>query len=133
VALVWLMAGVAVLTRVGERAAVRSFLRYRPAAGSWLAADVAALAPGRRIEVYVAPGLSGVFCVGGHTVAAGARSVGIGTPAVALHAASSKRCATRASGGPASSWRCCGGPDRGWRAPECSAACLVRARWRSSV
>lgn len=34
VALVWLLAGLAVLTRVGERAAVRAFLRYRPAPGT---------------------------------------------------------------------------------------------------
>ena len=86
VAVVWLLAGLAVLTRVGERAAVRAFLRCRPAPQSWLAADIAGLAPGRRIEVYVAPGLSGVFCVGGHTIAAGARSVGAGTRTGALHA-----------------------------------------------
>jgi len=66
---------------------VRAFLRYRPAPRSWLAADIAGLAPGRRIEVYVAPGLSGVFCVGGHTIAAGARSVGAGTHTAALHEA----------------------------------------------
>jgi len=86
VALVWLLAGLAILTRMGERAAVRAFLRYHPAPGTWLAADVAGLAPGRRIEVYVAPGLSGVFSVGGHTIAAGARSVGSGTRTAALHA-----------------------------------------------
>jgi len=87
VAVVWLLAGLAVLTGLGERAAVRAFLRYRPAPRSWLAADIAGLAPGRRIEVYVAPGLSGVFCVGGHTIAAGARSVGAGTRTAALHEA----------------------------------------------
>ena len=77
-------------TRVGERAVVRGVLRYRPAPGSWLAADVAALAPGRRVRVYVAPGLSGVFSVGGHTVAVGARSVGGGTRTAALHDATAE-------------------------------------------
>jgi len=86
VALVWLLAGLAVLTRVGERAAVRAFLRYRPAPGTWLAADVAGLAPGRRIEVYVASGLFGVFSVGGHSIAAGAPSVGAGARTAALRA-----------------------------------------------
>jgi len=37
--------------------------------------------------VYVAPGLSGVFCVGGYTIAAGARSVGAGIRTAALHEA----------------------------------------------
>jgi hypothetical protein len=101
VAVLWLLAGFAVLTRVGERAAVRGFLRYRPAPGSWLAADVAALAPGRRVQVYVAPGLSGVFSVGGHTVAVGARSVGAGIRTAPLHDATAEavrdlcRCRTR--------------------------------------
>ncbi len=85
IAVVWLLTGFAAFTRVGERAVVRGFLRYRPAPGSWLAADVAALGPGRRVQVYVAPGLSGVFSVGGHTVAVGARSVGGGTRTAPLH------------------------------------------------
>ncbi len=85
-ATVWLLTGFTVLTRVGERAAVRAVLRYRPAPGSWLAADVAALTPGRRVQVYVAPALSGVFSVGGHSIAVGARPAGAGVRTPLLQA-----------------------------------------------
>ena len=78
VALAPLAAGALVLTRRGERLAATTVLRYRPAPGSWLAADVAWLALGRRIDVYVAPQASGAFALGGHTVAVGERSVGVG-------------------------------------------------------
>ncbi len=39
----WLIVGVLVWTRVGERAVVRLLLRYRSAPGSWLAAEIPAL------------------------------------------------------------------------------------------
>ncbi len=57
---VWLLTGFAVLTRVGEQAARREVLRYRPATGSWLAADVATLTPGRRLQVWIASALTRV-------------------------------------------------------------------------
>ena len=53
-ALAWFAAGTLVLTGPGERAAATTVLRYRPAPRLWLAADVGRLAPGRRIDVYVA-------------------------------------------------------------------------------
>lgn len=84
---VWLLTGFAVLTRVGEQAAVRGVLRYRPAPGSWLAADVAALTPGRRVQAWVAPARTGVFSVGGHSIAVGARSAGSGAATPLLQAA----------------------------------------------
>ncbi len=86
-ALAWLTAGVATLTRPGERLVVTAVLRYRRAAHSWLAAEVHRLAPGRRIEVYVAPHAFGVFAVGDHTIAVGQRSIEAATPTSALHAA----------------------------------------------
>ena len=87
VALGWLAAGALVLTRPGERLAATTVLRYRPAPKSWLAADVRQLAPRRRIDVYVAPKATGVFALGGHTVAIGERSVDAGTRSPALQAA----------------------------------------------
>ena len=87
VALCWFAAGALVLTGPGERAAASTVLRYRPAPQSWLAADVARPAPGRRIDVYVAPKAAGVFALGGHTVAVGQRSVGAGGRTPALRAA----------------------------------------------
>ena len=84
VALGWLAGGALVLTRPGERLAATTVLRYRPAPQSWLAADVRQLAPGRRIDVYVAPKATGVFALGGHTVAIGERSVDAGTRSPAL-------------------------------------------------
>ncbi|MHB8188484.1 MAG: hypothetical protein ACYDDU_20925 [Dermatophilaceae bacterium] len=48
---------------------------------------VGAGAPGRRIDVYVAPKATGVFALGGHTVAIGERSVDAGTRTAALQAA----------------------------------------------
>jgi len=87
VALGWLAGGALVLTRPGERLAATTVMRYRPAPKSWLAADVRQLAPRRRIDVYVAPKATGVFALGGHTVAIGERSVDAGTRTAALQAA----------------------------------------------
>jgi len=58
--------------------------RYRRAADSWLAEEVRRLAPGRRYRVSVAPGTSGVFALGGHTIGIGEHSVGAGGPTPAL-------------------------------------------------
>lgn len=74
VALGWFSTGVLMLIRAGERMTARTLLRYRPAIGTWLAGEVARLAPGRQIDVYVAPAALGVFAVGGYTVAIGQRS-----------------------------------------------------------
>ena len=83
----WLAAGGLVLTRPGERLAVIRMLRYGRPPQSWPAVDVAQLAPGRRIDVYVAPQASGVFALGGHTVAVGQGSVGAGGRTPELQAA----------------------------------------------
>ena len=80
----WLLAGLATGTRLGERALAHVVLRYRPADGSWLEAEVRRLAPGRRVSVYVAPKASGVFALGGHTIGLGELSVGSGAPTPAL-------------------------------------------------
>ncbi len=86
-ALVWLVAALLTLPRRGERLLARTVLRYRPAAGSWLEAEVQRLLPGRRVEVYVAPKTSGVFALGRHTIALGEASIGAGVPTPALLAA----------------------------------------------
>ncbi len=99
IALGWLAAGAATLTQPGERLLAMRVLRYRRAAGSWLAADVHRLAPGRRVDVYVAPQALGVFALGGHTVAVGERSVGDGTRTRALQAATVAAVADLRSGG----------------------------------
>lgn len=83
----WLALGLLALTGPGEQAIARTVLRYQPAPGSWLAADVSRLAPGRRIDVYVARGTSGVFAVGGRSVAIGAWSLGDGSATPALRSA----------------------------------------------
>ena len=80
----WLLAGLAAGTPLGEGALARVVLRYRPAGGSWLEAEVRRLAPGRRVRVYVAPKASGVFALGGHTIGLGELSVGSGAPTPAL-------------------------------------------------
>src|SRR4051794_25607250 len=54
-ALLWLLTGALTGFRFGERAVARTVLRYRPAGGSWLEAEVRRLLPGRRVDVYVAP------------------------------------------------------------------------------
>jgi len=71
IAVSWMVAGLAVLTRSGERLFATRVLRYRPAVSSWLAADVHRLAPGRRVDVYLAPPAGAVFAVGGHGLAIG--------------------------------------------------------------
>lgn len=83
-AMLWLAAGLATVSRVGERFVARRVLRYRPVPGSWLEAEVHRLLPGRRVEVYVAPKASGVFALGGRTIALGEISVGAGAPTPAL-------------------------------------------------
>ena len=85
----WLLAGLATGTPLGERALARVVLRYRPADGSWLEAEVRRLAPGRRVRVYVAPKASGVVALGGHTIGLGELSVGSGAPTPALLQATS--------------------------------------------
>ena len=80
----WLLAGLATGTRLGERLLVRVVLRYEPAGGSWLEAEVRRLAPGRRVRVYVAPKSGGVFALGGHTIGIGELSAGSGAPTPAL-------------------------------------------------
>lgn len=97
--LAWLTAGVAVLTRPGERLAATRVLRYRPATQSWLAVDVARLAPGRKVDVYVAPMAAGVFALGGHTVAVGQRSVGTGGRTPNLQAETAAAVAQLRAGG----------------------------------
>jgi hypothetical protein len=84
VALGWLLAGLATGSRLGERVLARVVLRYRPAAGSWLEAEVRRLAPGRRVSVYVAPKATGVFALGGYTIGLGELSVSSGAPTPAL-------------------------------------------------
>ncbi len=44
-AVAWLFAGLLTVTRGGERLLVRTVLRYRPAPGSWLDAEVRRLLP----------------------------------------------------------------------------------------
>jgi hypothetical protein len=94
----WLGAGALLLTRPGERILARGVLRYRPAAESWLAADVHRLAPRRRIDVDVAAHARGVFPLGGHTIAIGDQSLSAGrTPALqeAIQTAVAALCAGR--------------------------------------
>lgn len=86
-ALVWLVAGLVTLTRIGERVLARRALRYRAAPGSWLEAEVRRLLPGRRVDVYVAPKAAGVFALGGRTIGLGEASMGGGGPTPALQAA----------------------------------------------
>ena len=45
------VAGLVTLSRLGERLLARTLLRYRPAPGSWLEAEVRRLLPGRRVDV----------------------------------------------------------------------------------
>lgn len=97
--LAWLAAGVLVLTRTGERLAATKVLRYRPAPQSWLAVDVARLAPGRKVDVYVAPMAAGVFALGGHTVAVGQWSVGTGVRTLNLQVATDTAVAQLRVGG----------------------------------
>ena len=97
--LAWLAAGVLVLTRRGERLAATVVLRYRPAPQSWLAVDVARLAPGRGIDVCMAPEAAGVFALGGHTVAVGQWSVGAGGRTPNLQAAAAAAVAQLRAGG----------------------------------
>ena len=73
-AVLWLVAGLVTLSRLGERLLTRTVLRYRPAPGSWLEAEVRRLLPGRRVDVYVAPKATGVFALGGHTIGLGEAS-----------------------------------------------------------
>jgi len=75
------------LTGPVERLLAVTVFRYRRAGDSWLAAEVRRLAPGRRYEVYVAPGTSGVFALGGHTVGIGEHSVDDGLPTPELQQA----------------------------------------------
>ena len=97
--LAWLAAGVLVLTRLGERLAATLVLRYRPAPRSWLAVDVDRLAPGRGVDVYVAPKAAGVFALGAHTVAVGQWSVGAGGRTPSLQAATAAAVAQLRAGG----------------------------------
>ena len=83
-AVLWLVAGLVTLPRFGERLLTRTVLRYRPAPGSWLEAEVRRLLPGRRVDVYVAPKASGVFALGGHTIGLGEASLGAGAATPAL-------------------------------------------------
>jgi len=83
-AVLWLVAGLVTLPRFGERLLTRTVLRYRPAPGSWLEAEVRRLLPGRRVDVYVAPKASGVFALGGHTIGLGEASLGAGAANPAL-------------------------------------------------
>jgi len=80
----WIAAGVLTLTGAVEGLLAVTVFRYRRAADSWLAEEVRRLAPRRRYRVYVAPGTSGVFALGGHTVGIGELSVGAGGPTTAL-------------------------------------------------
>ena len=86
-ALIWLLTGALTGFRFGERVLARTVLRYRPAPGSWLDAEVRRLLPGRRVDVYVAPKAVGVFALGGYTIGLGETSVGSGAPTPALLAA----------------------------------------------
>ena len=83
-AVLWLVAGLVTLPRFGERLLARTVLRYRPAPGSWLEAEVRRLLPGRRVDVYVVPKASGVFALGGHTIGLGEASLGAGAANPAL-------------------------------------------------
>jgi len=82
-----LAAGALTLSGAVEGLLAVTVFRYRRAADSWLAEEVRRLAPGRRYQVYVAPGTSGVFALGGHTVGIGEHSVGAGGPTPALQRA----------------------------------------------
>jgi hypothetical protein len=86
-AAIWLVTGLLTGFRFGERALIRTVLRYRPAPTSWLEAEVRRLLPGRRVDVYVAPKATGVFALGGHTIGLGEASVGAGDPTPGLLAA----------------------------------------------
>lgn len=83
-AVLWLVAGLVTLSRFGERLLARTVLRYRPAPGSWLEAEVRRLLPVRRVDVYVVPKASGVFALGGHTIGLGEASLGAGAATQAL-------------------------------------------------
>ena len=128
VALGWLAAGALVLTRPGERLAATTVMRYRPAPQSWLAADVRQLAPGRRIDVYVAPKATGVFALGGHTVAIGERSVDAGTRTAALQAAARSAVAELRAGRtrPELAMGWWSGP---WLFAKLTAGAFLRSRW----
>ena len=128
VALGWLAAGALVLTRPGERLAATTVMRYRPAPQSWLAADVRQLAPGRRIDVYVAPKATGVFALGGHTVAIGERSVDAGTRTPALQAAARSAVAELRAGRtrPELAMGWWSGP---WLFAKLTAGAFLRSRW----
>jgi len=86
-ALIWLADALLTLPPFGERLVTRTVLRYRPAPGSWLEAEVQRLLPGRRVDVYVAPKTPGVFALGRHTIALGEASIGTGGSSPALLAA----------------------------------------------
>ena len=97
-AAVWVVAGLLTLSRFAERVLARTVLRYRPAPGSWLEAEVRQLLPRRSVEVYVAPKASGVFALGGHTIGLGEASIGAGGPTAGLLAATSAAAAEQRDG-----------------------------------
>ena len=113
VALGWLAAGALLLTRPGEHAAATTVLRYRPEPRLWLAADVGRLAPGHRIDVYVAPKAAGVFALAVTPSRSGSGPSAREGPPRPCGRRRCRRWLTCGPAGPARSWRWAGGAGRG--------------------